>query len=219
MMDVKLLENNQVSIAGQVMTDYEFDHEVQGEKFYRIVVQIPRLSDKHDDINVVVSEKMVDTSHNPTGAYVKVSGQFRSFNDRTGKKTKLRLFVFAKEIDQIEAMPLTEDCNTVRLSGTLCKAPIYRKTPLGKIITDLVIAVNRLYGRSDYIPCIAWYEEAEVLRTAVVGDKITVTGRIQSREYDKHIDDEKVEKRIAYEMSISNLEEFDSAQMAEEAVV
>lgn len=198
----ELLENNKVTVIGEVTENFELDHEVHGEKFYRTKLRVDRLSDNSDEIVVILSERLIEVKYDPTGALVKVTGQFRSFNKKGADKTRLMLFVFAKDVEQVDELPFAEECNQIVLEGNVCKQPTFRKTPLGSSITDINLAVNRLYGRSDYIPCIAWNATARDMSRLLVGDRVKITGRIQSREYNKKLSDDKIEKRTAYEVSI-----------------
>ena len=211
----QLLENNKVTVIGEVIENFAFDHAVNGESFYRTKISVDRFSDNSDEIVVVISEKLVDVTSDPVGAYIKVEGQYRSYNKKAEDKTRLILFVFAREIEQLEVLPTPDECNNIRLEGTLCKKPIHRKTPLGNLITDISLAVNRCYGKSDYIPCISWRDTAVEMADLNVGDKIKIYGRIQSRLYNKKISDDQIEERTAYEVSINK---FELLQKAEEKV-
>jgi len=202
----KVFDNNQVSIAGEVMTDFVFSHDVFGEGFYVLEVSVSRLSNSYDIIPIMVSERLIDVKADLKGKYVEVNGQFRSYNRHEDNKNRLVLSVFAREIKVCE-----EDMDGVRpnyifLDGYVCKQPIYRKTPLGREIADILLAVNRPYGKSDYIPCICWGRNARFAENFAVGGHIQVWGRIQSREYQKKISETEYEKRIAYEVSVSKLE-------------
>lgn len=202
----KVIENNQVSVIGEVVSDFTFSHEVFGEGFYMLDIRVSRLSDSADVIPIMVSERLMDVKKDYRGMNVSVSGQFRSYNRHEEKKNRLVLSVFAREIEFVEDVDDSVKTNQIFLDGYICKAPVYRKTPLGREIADLLIAVNRPYGKSDYIPCICWGRNARFASTFEVGGNAQVWGRIQSREYMKKIDEENSEKRIAYEVSVSKLE-------------
>lgn len=202
----KIIENNQVSIAGEIISPFTFSHEVFGEGFYMADIAVKRLSDSEDLIPVMVSERLVDVTEDLTGATVRVAGQFRSYNRHEEKRNKLVLSVFAREWEFIEEEVENAKTNQIFLDGFICKPPVYRKTPLGREIADLLIAVNRPYGKSDYIPCICWGRNARFASCMEVGTHVNVWGRIQSREYNKKINENDVEKRIAYEISVSKIE-------------
>ncbi|MDD3239306.1 MAG: single-stranded DNA-binding protein [Lachnospira sp.] len=206
----KVIENNRVSIIGEVVSEFTFSHEVFGEGFYIVNVSVNRLSDMVDIIPLMISERLVDVTKDYRGMKMEASGQFRSYNRHEGVKNKLVLSIFVRELEFIE-----DDCdlpeeqsksNQIFLDGYICKPPIYRKTPLGREIADILIAVNRPYGKSDYIPCIAWGRNARYASSIEVGGHLQVWGRVQSREYTKKINEEEVEKRVAYEVSVSKIE-------------
>lgn len=207
---MKNFENNQVTINGEIAGELVFGHEVYGEKFYLTDVLVRRLSGVCDAIPVTVSERLIDVTQNYIGQYVRVSGQFRSYNRRDADKTRLSLSVFAQELEFVEK--LMDDVNQIFLDGYICKEPTYRKTPLGREITDLLIAANRSYGKSDYIPCVAWGRNAKYASGLEVGSHIRICGRIQSRQYVKKLDDSRTEDRTAYEVSISKLEVVDNEE-------
>lgn len=205
-MSDKMIENNQVSIVGEVVSEFTFSHEIFGEGFYMVDISVKRLSDSQDSIPVMISERLVDVTENLIGRTVRVSGQFRSYNRHDEKKNKLVLSVFAREWEFEEEEVENVKTNQIFLDGFICKPPVYRKTPLGREIADLLIAVNRPYGKSDYIPCICWGRNARFASGFEVGGHTQVWGRIQSREYVKKLDESESEKRIAYEVSVSKLE-------------
>lgn len=202
----KVIENNQVTIMGEIVSNFTYSHEIFGEGFYMVDVRVQRLSDSFDIIPMMVSERLIDVTADYSGYYVEVNGQFRSYNRHEERKNRLVLSVFAREISFIEEIEESAKTNQIYLDGYICKAPIYRKTPLGREIADLLLAVNRPYGKSDYIPCICWGRNARFASTFEVGEKCGVWGRIQSREYMKKVEEEQVEKRVAYEVSVSKLE-------------
>ncbi|NBJ94905.1 single-stranded DNA-binding protein [Parablautia muri] len=202
----KVIENNQVVIMGEIVSDFVFSHEIFGEGFYMVDVNVPRLSDSSDVIPLMVSERLIDVQEDYKGLNIMVQGQFRSYNRHEERKNRLVLSVFAREIEFVDETPESSKTNQIYLDGYICKEPIYRKTPLGREIADLLLAVNRPYGKSDYIPCICWGRNARFASNFSVGTRCEIWGRIQSREYMKRISDEDAEKRIAYEVSVSKLE-------------
>ena len=212
-MSDKIIENNQVTIMGKVATEFSFRHEVFGEGFYMVEVEVKRLSNSEDRIPLMISERLIDVTQDYTGEYIMVHGQFRSYNRHEEQKNRLVLSVFVREISFMEEEPDGTKTNSIWLDGYICKEPIYRKTPLGREIADLLLAVNRPYGKSDYIPCICWGRNARYASGFEVGEHVQLLGRIQSREYVKRISDTETEKRVAYEVSVSKLEKtlIDSA--------
>ena len=205
----KMFENNQVSIMGKIASQFTFSHQVFGEGFYMLDVLVKRLSDSEDRIPVMVSERLVNVTEDYEGEYIQVTGQFRSYNRHEEKKNRLVLSVFAREISFVEDEDDSVKSNQIFLDGYICKPPVYRKTPLGREIADLLIAVNRPYGKSDYIPCICWGRNARYASAFQVGGHVLIWGRIQSREYMKRLSDTESEKRTAYEVSVSKLEYAD----------
>ena len=214
-MSDKIIENNQVTIMGKVATEFSFSHEVFGEGFYMVEVEVKRLSNSEDRIPLMISERLIDVTQDYTGEYIMVHGQFRSYNRHEEQKNRLVLSVFVREISFMEEEPDGTKTNSIWLDGYICKEPIYRKTPLGREIADLLLAVNRPYGKSDYIPCICWGRNARYASGFEVGEHVQILGRIQSREYVKRISDTETEKRVAYEVSVSKLEKtlIDSASI------
>ena len=202
----KVIENNQVVIMGEIVSDFQFSHEIFGEGFYMIDVKVPRLSESSDIIPLMVSERLIDVEEDYKGLNITVQGQFRSYNRHEERKNRLVLSVFAREIEFVDETPESSKTNQIYLDGFICKEPIYRKTPLGREIADLLLAVNRPYGKSDYIPCICWGRNARFASNFTVGTRCEIWGRIQSREYMKKLDEETLEKRVAYEVSVSKLE-------------
>ena len=202
----KVIENNQVVIMGEIVSDFVFSHEIFGEGFYMVAVNVPRLSDSNDIIPLMVSERLINVEDDYKGLSIMVQGQFRSYNRHEERKNRLVLSVFAREIEFVDETPESSKTNQIYLDGYICKEPIYRKTPLGREIADLLLAVNRPYGKSDYIPCICWGRNARFASNFTVGTRCEIWGRIQSREYMKRISEEDAEKRIAYEVSVSKLE-------------
>lgn len=199
--------NNQVTAIGEITSAPVFSHTVLGENFYQIKVSCDRLSGYHDVIPVTVSDRLVDMKEPAEGRTVCVSGRFQSYNRHDPDKNRLVLSVFAKEIGFMEGTgpdPMTN--NQIFLGGYLCRVPVYRVTPLGREVADLLLAVNRAYNKSDYIPCIVWGRNARFVGTLRVGDHVSVRGRIQSRGYTKKREDGSTEERMAYEVSVNSIE-------------
>lgn len=205
MLDIK---NNDVYLVGEIISDFRFSHEVFGEGFYLVDISIMRLSGICDVIPLMVSDRLVNVTQDYRGQMIEVFGQFRSYNRHDGIAHRLLLSVFVRDWNFVGEETETSKTNQIYLEGFICKAPIYRKTPLGREIADLLVAVNRPYGKSDYIPCIAWGRNARFASSFEVGGKIKIWGRVQSREYLKSITAEEKEKRIAYEVSVSKLEKI-----------
>ena len=204
-MSDKMFENNQVTIIGEIVSDFQYSHEVYGEGFYMVEVSVRRLSDFVDYIPVMVSERLIDVDGDYLGQEVYISGQFRSFNRHEEKNNRLVLSVFARDLEIIGVEAEVPD-NPIFLDGYICIDSIYRKTPLGREIADLLIAVNRSYGKSDYIPCICWGRNARFACGFEVGSHVQIWGRIQSRDYVKKINENQAEQRTAYEVSVSKIE-------------
>lgn len=205
-MDRSIFENNQAVISGTIISNPEYSHEVYGEKFYMVDVQAQRLSGAYDFIPVTVSERMINVKELYIGRHIAVYGQFRSFNRHDEGRNKLVLSVFAREMEFLDDMQSSREENEIFLDGYICKDTVYRKTPNEREIADILLAVNRSYGKSDYIPCIAWGRNARYASDLCVGTRIKVCGRIQSREYQKRISDTEYETRTAYEVSVSKIE-------------
>ena len=208
----KVIENNQVVIMGEIVGEFAFSHEIYGEGFYMVDVLVTRLSESADIIPLMVSERLLDVTKDYRGTKIMVTGQFRSYNRHEERKNKLVLSVFAREVEFIEEIGESSKTNQIFLDGYICKEPIYRKTPLGREIADLLLAVNRPYGKSDYIPCICWGRNARFASGFVVGTRCAIWGRIQSREYVKKISETEAEKRVAYEVSVSKLEQLEAEE-------
>ena len=202
----QVIENNQVTVMGEIVSDFTFSHEIFSEGFYMVDIQVARLSESMDIIPVMVSERLLDVSGDYKGMMVVINGQFRSYNRHEEHKNKLVLSVFARELEFVDELSENIKTNQIFLDGYVCKEPIYRKTPLGREIADLLLAVNRPYGKSDYIPCICWGRNARYAANFAVGERCLVWGRIQAREYMKKLSEDELEKRIAYEVSVSKLE-------------
>ena len=202
----KVIENNQVVVIGEIVGDFVYSHEIFGEGFYMVDLLVPRLSDSSDLIPLMVSERLMDVTQDYRGNTVMVSGQFRSYNRHEEHKNRLILSVFVREVEFVEEPVENEKTNYIFLDGYICKEPVYRKTPLGREIADILLAVNRPYGKSDYIPCISWGRNARYSSSFQVGERCRIWGRIQSREYIKKLSEDEAEKRVAYEVSVSKLE-------------
>jgi single-stranded DNA-binding protein len=208
-MNYQAEKNNKVFISGEIVTEAEFSHEVYGEGFYEMNVLVKRLSGQGDILPVTISERLITDSDLKVGSTINALGQFRSYNKLVDGKSKLMLTVFVREI--LEESP-HKNPNSIVLTGYICKPPIYRTTPFNREIADVLIAVNRSYNKSDYIPCIAWGRNARFAKNLAVGEKIAVSGRIQSREYQKRFTDDDVRTLTAYEVSISKLAAYENAE-------
>jgi hypothetical protein len=205
-MSEKIIDNNKVTVIGEVVSEFTYSHEVYGEGFYITDLKVNRLSAQADIIPLLISERLMDVTKDYTGMTLEAIGQFRSYNRHEGVKNRLVLSVFVREVNFLESFTDYTKTNQIFLDGYICKLPVYRKTPLGREIADLLVAVNRPYGKSDYIPCIAWGRNARFASSFNVGNRIQIWGRVQSREYTKKIDEEVSEKRIAYEVSVSKID-------------
>jgi len=219
-LEKSLLENNSLILVGRVADDKKFSHEIYDEKFYTFNLSVARLSGNTDLIPITISERLFKDDDLAIGKQIKIEGQFRSYNTYENEKNRLYLTVFVKEFELLEEQDEDIDSkdeltNEISLIGYICKPPIYRQTPFGREISDILIAVNRAYNKSDYIPCIAWGRNARFCSKMEVGTEIKVTGRIQSRSYEKKHEDGTVEERVAYEVSISNLELVDNDEATE----
>ena len=214
-MDTNYLENNYLTLVGKVTGEKELSHEIYGERFYIFNLSIPRLSGNNDIIPITVSERLIKEDTLQEGRKLLVKGQFRSYNSYENERNRLILTVFAKDLMEVEESEEDGENEIVRkdiitnevvLVGYICKKPIYRQTPFGREISDILLAVNRAYNKSDYIPCIAWGRNARFCQNLEVGAQVKVVGRVQSRTYEKKHEDGTVENRIAYEVSIGSLE-------------
>ena len=212
---------------GKVTSDKTYSHEIYGEKFYIFDLEVPRLSSAVDIIPITVSERLLTDLNLEIGTKLSIEGQFRSYNSYQNERNKLILTVFAKDIVEIKDEPKKEDSeeekkdvvtNEVTLSGYVCKKPIYRQTPFDREISDLLLAVNRAYNKSDYIPCIAWGRNARFCQNMEVGTEVKIVGRVQSRKYEKKVEGGTSEARIAYEVSISSMEIIDKKDEKSEEV-
>ena len=213
-MDTNYLENNYLTLVGKVTGEKRFSHEIYGERFYIFNLEIPRLSGNSDIIPITVSERLIQEETLQEGKKLLVKGQFRSYNSYENEKNRLILTVFTKDIVELKEENEEENeivkkdivTNEVVLIGYICKKPIYRQTPFGREISDILLAVNRAYNKSDYIPCIAWGRNARFCQNLEVGSQVKIVGRVQSRTYEKKHEDGTVETRVAYEVSIGSLE-------------
>ena len=217
-MNTNYLENNYLTLVGKVTGEKKFSHEIYGEKFYVFNLEIARLSGNADIIPITVSERIITDEMLMQGKQLLVKGQFRSYNSYDNEKNRLILTVFAKDVVEVEENNEEEEnemakkdtvTNEVVLVGYICKKPIYRQTPFGREIADVLLAVNRAYNKSDYIPTIAWGRNARFCQNLEVGTKVKLVGRVQSRMYEKKHEDGTVENRVAYEVSIGSLEIVD----------
>lgn len=200
------IENNQITISGEIISDFSYSHEIYGERFYSVDVKVQRLSDTCDIVPVMVSERLIDVTDDLTGLLVCIEGNIRSYNWHEEDKSHLLLSVFARSVEFVDGIVVNSNTNKVYLDGFVCKEPRYRTTPLGREITDVLLAVNRPYGKSDYVPCIIWGRNARYASNFKVGERCAVWGRLQSREYEKKLEDETAETRTAYELSVSKVE-------------
>ncbi|EGD47664.1 single-strand binding protein/Primosomal replication protein n [Ruminiclostridium papyrosolvens DSM 2782] len=201
-----VIENNVVTISGRVVSEVEYSHEVYGEGFYSFQLDVPRLSESSDKISVTFSERLVPKEKLVIGSLLEIEGQFRSYNSYKSESNKLVLTVFAREVVFIDEDKRIKNPNQIYLNGYICKSPIYRMTPFGREITDILVAVNRPYNKSDYIPCIAWGRNARYSQNLSIGDNIKIWGRIQSREYQKKLESGETLTKTAYEVSVSKME-------------
>ena len=227
-MNTNYSDNNHLVLMGKIASEKSYSHEIYGEKFYSFNLEVIRLSSAVDIIPITISERLLTNLSLDIGKEVKVEGQFRSYNNYENERNRLILTVFAKEIEEVEPKEETEEkneeaSNQVTLIGYICKKPIYRQTPFGREIADVLLAVNRAYNKSDYIPCIAWGRNARFCQNIEVGTEVKITGRIQSRTYEKKYEDGTSETRVAYEVSIASMEivekdEEEQEETAEEVV-
>lgn len=203
-MQTDLRQNNIVTLIGKIVSDYTFSHEMYGEAFYTFELETSRLSEAIDVLPITVSERLIDKNLFKIGATIEVEGQIRSYNNIVDGKNHLILTVFAKNINL--NLDFSKNPNQVTLNGFVCKQPVYRKTPFGREIADVLLAVNRSYNKSDYIPCIIWGRNAKFANTLQVGDNIKLSGRMQSRNYQKKLENGDILEKVAYEISVSKLE-------------
>lgn len=210
------IKNNQVTLRGEIVSNFEFSHEVFGEGFYTAMLASERMSGQKDIIPIMISDRLADTGTDWAGRFVKISGQFRSYNKHDESGNRLILSVFVTELEEFDEMPFSDNCNNhISLDGYICKPPTYRETPLGREIADILLAVNRPYGKSDYIPTICWGRNARFAEGLEVGTRLHIDGRIQSREYQKRISDDEYETRTAYEVSVFKMETVEEMEETE----
>ncbi len=202
-------QNNKVYLKGEIVNDAKFSHEIYGEGFYEMSVLVKRLSGQADILPVTISERLIESNNLKVGSVISAIGQFRSYNKQVDGKSKLMLTVFIRELIDEE---FSSNPNNIVLSGYICKPPVYRTTPFNREIADVLIAVNRAYNKSDYIPCIAWGRNARFVKNLPVGERIALSGRIQSREYQKKYSETDVKTLTAYEVSVSKLAAYDNAE-------
>ncbi len=201
-MEKHILVTNEVFIIGKTASEFQYSHRVKDECFYTVNVIVERKSRRIDYIPIMASEAVLGLSENMEGNYVYIDGQFRSYNQHIFGKSRMVLSVFAKKIEFLAKEESGCYYNQIYLDGYLCKEPIYRKTPMGREVTDILVAVNRTYNKADYIPCICWGKNARFAARLSIGFHIRLLGRIQSREYLKKTDEAGDEIRIAYELSV-----------------
>ncbi len=202
-------KNNKVYVMGEIVSDAVFSHEVCGEGFYELFIRVMRLSGQADVLPVTLSERLIEVGCLCKGKSISAIGQFRSYNKIENGRSRLMLTVFIREL--LEELP-DKNPNSILLSGYICKPPVYRTTPFNREIADVLIAVNRAYNKSDYIPCIAWGRNARFVKNLSVGDRIAISGRIQSREYQKKLSETESKCMTAYEVSVSKLAAFDAGE-------
>lgn len=229
-MNINYADNNHLVLMGKITSEKRFSHEIYGESFYIFDMEVQRLSNNADIIPVTISERLIPDNKLEIGATVLIKGQFRSYNSYENERNKLILTVFAKDIifeDEIKEENEEDKkdivSNEVVLTGYICKKPIYRQTPFGREIADILLAVNRAYNKSDYIPSIAWGRTARFCQNIEVGTEVKITGRVQSRKYEKKFEDGTIETKVAYEVSIGSLEvinekENEAEEKQEEAI-
>ena len=223
-MNTNYSENNHLVLRGKIVSEKSYSHEIYGEKFYVFNLEVIRLSSTVDIIPITISERLLTGLNLEIGKNVVVEGQFRSYNNYENERNRLILTVFAKEIQEVESEEEKDEVtNEVVLVGYICKKPIYRQTPFGREIADVLLAVNRAYNKSDYIPSIAWGRNARFCQNMEVGTEVKITGRVQSRNYEKKFEDGSTQTRVAYEVSIASMEianneETESEAEAEEVV-
>lgn len=201
-----IIENNMVTVSGKVGSNIDFSHEVYGEGFYTFKLAVPRLSESSDNIPVTISERLITNIKLEIGDIVTIEGQFRSYNSYGSGGNRLLLTIFAREIHFIDDEKKIRNPNQIYLNGFLCKRPVYRTTPFGREIADILLAINRQYNKSDYIPCIAWGRNARYSEALETGDNLKIWGRIQSRTYQKRFESGEAITRVAYEVSITKME-------------
>lgn len=196
--------NNYVKVSGEVVSEFTFAHEFYGEKFYNFYIKCNRLSDTSDILPITISERLITDNIKPIGTPISITGQIRSYNSYENNKNHLILSIFAKEVEY--GVNEDENPNTVIINGYICRKPVYRTTPFGREISDMLIAANRSYNKSDYIPCITWGRNAKFVSTLNIGENIKITGRMQSRKYQKKVSENEIIEKTAFEVSVSRIE-------------
>ncbi|MCI1930609.1 MAG: single-stranded DNA-binding protein [Clostridia bacterium] len=204
-------DNNRIEISGKVCGEAKFSHRIYGEGFYTFNISVMRLSESEDIIPITVSERLLDSVEIKNGEKVSIKGQVRSYNNNDSTKNRLMISVFVREFDD----DMADNRNMVVLNGYICRTPVYRTTPMGREITDMLIAVNRAYNKSDYIPCIVWGRNARYAGKLATGDNIIVSGRMQSRKYQKKTENG-IDEKTAYEVSVSKIEKVEKSDNTEE---
>lgn len=201
-MNYEQMNNNKLQLTGKIVKEPVYTHEVFGEGFYETYIEVPRLSEQYDVIPVTISDRLISENEIKVGDEISVVGQFRSYNKQEGDKSRLLLTAFVRDVVSEEEI---SNPNQIEICGYVCKTPVYRTTPFKREICDVLLAVNRAYNKSDYIPCIMWGRNARFVKSLPVGSKLSVTGRIQSRKYVKTFEDGTTEERVAYEVSASKI--------------
>ena len=219
-MNTNYSENNHLILVGKVVSEKTYSHEIYGEKFYLFNLEVVRLSSTTDIIPITISERLITDIDLSIGKGLEIEGQFRSYNNYENEKNRLVLTVFAKEIKEVEINDDDRETvtNEVELIGYICKKPIYRQTPFGREIADILLAVNRAYNKRDYIPCIAWGRNARFCQNMEVGTEVKLIGRVQSRTYEKKYEDGTTETRVAYEVSVASMEVVTGEEVENEEV-
>ena len=193
---------NDLLLRGTAAAEPAFSHENHGQRFYRFPLSVRRLSAQADVLQVIATGEQLSHLLPLTGRRLEIQGQLRSFNNKSGQGSRLVISAFTRLLVETAG----EDVNIIELKGAICKPPVLRRTPLGRCICDMMLAVNRRYGRADYLPCIAWGQVAMVTGQLPVGSTLALEGRVQSRVYTKVVDGVPQE-RTAYEVSIMRLQE------------
>ncbi|MGB9679576.1 MAG: single-stranded DNA-binding protein [Minisyncoccia bacterium] len=206
-----VFENNSAVVVGKIASDFEYSHELYGEQFYSFILEVPRLSEMKDLLPITISNRLFEGINLTIGSRVRIEGQLRSYNRKSYDegKNKLVLTIFARDISVIDQEEIVKNPNEIFLDGFICKQPVYRTTPFGREIADILLAVNRAYNKSDYIPVIAWGRNARFCEKLSIGEHIKIWGRIQSRDYQKKLGNE-VLTRTAYEVSITKMERVEN---------
>lgn len=206
-MTQRVLNTNVLTVIGKINVPLQFSHKIYGEGFYSFFLSVPRLSGYVDVLPVTVSERLIyGMDLENCKKDIKIEGQLRSYNKFIDGSNRLILTIFARDLTVLDQEEKISNPNQIFLDGYICKKPLYRTTPFGREITDLLVAVNRSYGKSDYIPSIAWGRNARFSEKLEIGDRIKIWGRLQSREYQKKLPSGEIQNKVAYEVSISKME-------------